>query len=92
MLTFFSKKELNRKISMMYTCTRDNWTQKKIAAYSVCKLLLPVALGLLKFPFIGIYPCVAVYAIFRFVPMHCLLLSVGKMLKECVVLLLGDVN
>lgn len=43
-----------------------------------------------KFPFVGIHPFVDIYAIFRFYPTHHLPLGVGKVPKECIVLMYGD--
>lgn len=40
----------------------------------------------------GIHSCVDVYVLFQFEAMHFLLLEAGKVLKECILLMLGDEN
>lgn len=79
-LTLLPKKERYKRIAMRNTCIRSSLTQKRIEAKFAKESMLPFAPISPKFSFTGIHPCVDVYAIFRFKPMHCLSLGVGKTL------------
>ncbi|NJK52916.1 MAG: hypothetical protein HC936_08975 [Leptolyngbyaceae cyanobacterium SU_3_3] len=52
--------------------------------------MLPLLPVLSDFPFVGTQPTLDIYSIFRYEPMHCLSLGVGRTLKECIVHMLGD--
>lgn len=54
--------------------------------------MLSIPPVLSAFPMIGVHPCVDIYDIFRFEPMHNLSLGVSKMLKDCATIMLRDEN
>lgn len=54
--------------------------------------MLPIAPVFSKFPFIGVHSLVEIYAIFRFEPVHMLLLGSSKLVKEWSVLYLSDLS
>lgn len=67
---------------------KQNGIEEKIPEESIHPVL-PV---LSKLPCRGSRTCVDVYSVFRFKPMHSIATKVRKMLKECIVFMLGYVN
>lgn len=56
------------------------------------ELMLPAVPVQSMFLVVVAHPCVKVYTISSFEPLHCLSLGVGKMLKECVAPISGEKN
>lgn len=52
--------------------------------------MLPIAPVISRFPFTGVRSLVNLYEVFRFEPIHMLLLDISKLLNECSVLYLLD--
>lgn len=47
---------------------------------------------LLKLARAGIKPCVDIYEIFSYWPMHALSLGISRMMEECTIRMLGDLT
>lgn len=90
LLTWISIPRLDRATTMIRTCITDSLTRNKIEARleDESKTLAVPVLSILIF--MGVYPWVGVYTMVNFEPMHCLLLCIRIILKNCVVLMLWD--
>lgn len=90
MCKLFSKRRLDRTCTVMYAASKNKLTEIERSSPFVEKSMLPLLPVLSKFPFVGIQPSVNIYAMIQFEPMNGLSFGVGKMLKECIVLMLGS--
>lgn len=74
----------------MYEASINTLTENEISSTFAKEMMLPLLQAILKFSFEDIKPSVDIYAIFQLESVHCFSLEVGKMPKECTIVILGD--